>query len=124
LQSLGDPFSKEEVKFAIQDMPSDKALGPDGFTGASFKSCWDIIKRDLMRVIDSFGNLHAENLHWFNPANVALLPKKDGAEEVDDFRPISLIHGIARIISKMLAIRLAPVMNDLVSNAQSAFIKK
>jgi hypothetical protein len=105
-------------------MPSDKAPWPDGFTRAFFKSCWDIIKGDLMRVIGSFENLHGENLHWLNSANVALLPKKDGAEEVADFRPINLIHGIARIISKMLAIRLAPFMNDLVSNAQSAFIKK
>jgi hypothetical protein len=52
------------------------------------------------------------------------LPKKDGAEEISDFRPISLIHGIAKIISKMLALRLGPFMNELVSNAQSAFIKK
>jgi hypothetical protein len=52
------------------------------------------------------------------------LPKKDGAEEVGDFRPISLIHAIAKIISKMLAIRLGPFMSELVSNAQSAFIKK
>jgi hypothetical protein len=77
-----------------------------------------------MRVIHLFGNLHAENLHWLNSANVALLPNKDGAEEVADFWSISLIHRIARIMSKLLAIRLAPFMNKLVSNAQSAFIKK
>jgi hypothetical protein len=52
------------------------------------------------------------------------LPKKDGAEEISDFRPISLIHGIAKIIAKMLSLRLAPHMDDLVSKAQSAFIKK
>jgi hypothetical protein len=52
------------------------------------------------------------------------LPKKEGAEEVVDFRPISLIQVIAKIIAKMLAIRVAPFMNELVSNAQSAFIKK
>jgi mannosylglycoprotein endo-beta-mannosidase len=53
-----------------------------------------------------------------------LIPKKEGAEEVSDFRPISLIHTIAKIIAKLLALRLAPFMNELVSNAQSAFIKK
>jgi hypothetical protein len=77
-----------------------------------------------MRVIHLFANLHAENLHWLNSANVAFLPKKDGAKEVADLWPISLIHMIARIIYKMVAIWLAPYMNDLVSNAQSAFIKK
>jgi mannosylglycoprotein endo-beta-mannosidase len=77
-----------------------------------------------MAVVQLFGNLHAENFHWLNSANIVLLPKKDGAEEITDFRPISLIHTIAKIIAKMLALRLAPHMDDLVSHAQSAFIKK
>jgi mannosylglycoprotein endo-beta-mannosidase len=68
--------------------------------------------------------LHTSNLHWLNSANIALIPKKEGAEEVTDFRPISLIHAIAKLTSKMMATRLAPHMNKLVSNAQSAFIKK
>jgi PIN domain nuclease of toxin-antitoxin system len=65
-----------------------------------------------------------ENFHWLNSANIALLPKKDGAEEVSDYRPISLIHAIAKIVAKLLANRLGPHMDELVSNAQSAFIKK
>jgi hypothetical protein len=64
------------------------------------------------------------NFHWLNSANIALLPKKEGAEDVVDFRPISLIHAIAKIIVKVLALRLGPYMNELVSNAQGAFIKK
>ena len=40
-----------------------------------------------------------------------------------DFRPISLIHAVAKIISKMMASWLARLMNEIVSNAQSAFIK-
>jgi mannosylglycoprotein endo-beta-mannosidase len=105
-------------------MPSDKAPGPDGFTGVFFKRCWSIIKGDIMKVIKHFRELHVHNFHWLNSANVALLPKKDGAEEISDFRAISLIHAIAKIIAKMLALRVAPFMNELVSNAQSAFIKK
>jgi len=53
-----------------------------------------------------------------------LIPKKDGADSVSDFRPISLIHSFAKIIAKVLAMRLAPHMNSLVSKSQSAFIKK
>jgi hypothetical protein len=77
-----------------------------------------------MRVILLFRDLHAKKFHWLNSANIALLPKKDGAEDVADYRPISLIHAIAKIIAKMLALRISPLMNNLVSNAQSAFIKK
>lgn len=77
-----------------------------------------------MAVVQLFGNLHLENLHWLNTANIVLIPKKEGAEEISNFRPISLIHAIAKIIAKMLAMRLAPFMNSLASIAQSAFIKK
>lgn len=101
LSHLGDPITEEEVKVAILALPSDKAPGLDGFTGKFFKECWDIIKDDLMLAINHFSNLHTENLHWLNSANIGLIPKKDGAEDI----------------------RLTPHMNDIVSIAQSAFIK-
>jgi hypothetical protein len=124
LQGLGEPITEDEVKVAIAQMPGDKAPGPDGFTGSFFKRCWETIKGDVMAVVHLFGNLHVENFHWLNSANIALLPKKEGAEEISDYRPISLIHAIAKILSKTLANRLGPLMDELVSNAQSAFIKK
>jgi hypothetical protein len=55
---------------------------------------------------------------------MVLLPKKLDAETLRDFRPISLTHSIAKLLSKLLANRLAPFLNELVSRQQSAFIKK
>jgi hypothetical protein len=96
LESMDVPFLEEEVCVAINQMPNDKAPGPDGFTGIFFKKCWGIVKYDVMRAIESFGDLHVQGFHWLNSANIALLPKKEGAEEVADFTPISLIHAIAK----------------------------
>jgi mannosylglycoprotein endo-beta-mannosidase len=76
-----------------------------------------------MAAINLFSSLHAENFHWLNSANIVLLPKKEGAEDISEYRPISLIHTVAKIIAKMMASRLAPKMNDLISHSQSAFIK-
>lgn len=73
-----------------------------------------------MRAIHCFDNLHSANLTWLNSANVELLPKKEGAEGITDYRPISLMHVVRTIIVKVLANRLGP----LISNAQSAFIKR
>ena len=39
LTTLGEPFSEQEVHRAIKEMPTDKASGPDGFTGIFFKVC-------------------------------------------------------------------------------------
>ena len=63
---------------------------------------------DIMASLNSFHSLRCEDLNLLNSASVVLVPKKDGAETVQDFRPISLIHAFAKIISKILTIRLAP----------------
>jgi mannosylglycoprotein endo-beta-mannosidase len=77
-----------------------------------------------MAAVQAFYDLCCHDLNLLNKANIILLPKKDGAENVRDFRPISLIHAIAKIFTKVLALRLAPLMGQLISTSQSAFIKK
>ena len=51
------------------------------------------------------------------------MPKKADAKAVGDYRPISLVHSFAKLVSKLMANRLRPKMEFLVSNNQSAFIK-
>ena len=68
--------------------------------------------------------MNAQHLSLLNSANIILIPKKLDAKHVGDYRPISLIHSFAKIFSKLLANRLAPHLNRLVSNCQSAFIKR
>jgi hypothetical protein len=41
LSHLEDEFSVDEVRAAINDMPSDKAPGPDGYIGIFYKTTWD-----------------------------------------------------------------------------------
>ena len=124
LTELEAPFSEEEVETTIKSMSSDKAPGPDGFTGAFFKGCWEIIKDDVMAAMHSLFHLNDQSFELLNSVSIILLPKKADALKVSDFRPISLIHSIPKIFSKLLANRLAPHLNSLVSNCQSAFIKK
>jgi hypothetical protein len=45
------------------------------------------------------------------------------AMEVKDYRPISLVHSFAKIVTKILVNRLAPKLSNLVSVNQSAFVK-
>jgi retron-type reverse transcriptase len=124
LEDLGLPFSEDEVKEALEDMHADKAPGPYiKISIAFFRSCWDVVKADLMAVINAFSELLASNFHIINTANVVLLPKKDGAESISDFRPISLIHVVPKIVAKAMARRLSPKMNAIVSRSQTAFIK-
>ena len=52
-----------------------------------------------------------------------MVPKVEGADQVKDFRPISLVHRFAKLVTKILANRLGKKLNNMVSPIQSAFIK-
>lgn len=123
LSSLDAPFTEEEVWATIRDMPSDKSPGPDGFTGRFYKSCWNIIIGDLLMALDAIYRGHVFKFRLLNTAFITLLPKKPDAIQIKDFRPISLIHSFAKLVTKVLANRLAPVLSSLISTNQSAFVR-
>jgi hypothetical protein len=52
-----------------------------------------------------------------------MLPKKENPLDIQEYRPISLIHGFSKILTKLLAARLAPLLPMLISQAQCAFVK-
>jgi hypothetical protein len=74
-------FSLEEVE-NTKSMPSDKAQRPDGFTGAFFKACWEIIKDDIMAAINSLFTMNTQGFECLNSACIVLLPKKADATRV------------------------------------------
>lgn len=54
---------------------------------------------------------------------MVLLKKKSEAQEIKDYRPISLMHSFGKLVAKCLAWRLALVLNEPVHPSQSAFIQ-
>ncbi|KAK6780580.1 hypothetical protein RDI58_022764 [Solanum bulbocastanum] len=119
---LQRPFSEEEVLNIIKQCDGDKAPGPDGLTMSFFEVCWDTVKEDLLGTIHNF---HQKELFEksFDATFIALIPKKAGAEELKDFRPISLIGSVYKILSKLITERLKSVMGTLVNDHQMAFLK-
>jgi len=115
-------FEEEEVKKVVSAMNGDKAPGPDGFSMAFFQAWRDVVRVDIMKVFDEF---HARGLFEksLNASFISLILKVPGANSIKDFRPISLVGGIYKIIAKVLANRLKSVLEKVISKSQSAFIK-
>ena len=105
----------------VKDMAGDKSPGPDGFSMAFFQKCWDIVKDDVMAALHEF-HAHGNFEKSINATFIALIPKKPGALECKDFRPINLVSGMYKIIAKVLANRLTLVLGKVVSVTQNAFI--
>jgi hypothetical protein len=120
--SLILPFGEDEVLEAVRCMSGDKAPGPDGFTMAFYQACWGVVKTDVMRVMHYF-HQYGTFAKSLNATFVVLIPKKAGAIQMKDFRPISLVGSMYKIISKVLANRLKGVLGGLLSQSQNAFIQ-
>ena len=58
-----------------------------------------------------------------NATFLSLIPKKVNAVEVKDFRPISLVGSMYKILAKVLANRLSVVLATVISPSQNAFIQ-
>jgi hypothetical protein len=97
------------VARVVSDLNGDKAPGPDGFTLAFYQSCWDVIKEDVLLMFNEFAN-YGRFVRSLNASFIVLIPKKTGAVELQDFRPISLVGGIYKILVKVLANRLKCVL--------------
>lgn len=87
-----------------------------------FTQRWEVVKTEVAATAQNFYEQGVSEKS-FNATFVALLPKKVGAKELKDFRPISLIGSFYKIIAKILTKRLKKVMNKLVGTQQIAFIK-
>ena len=120
--NLEMPFREEEIFMAINEMDGDKAPGPDGFSMAFWQASWHFVKGEI---IDMFRDFHADEtfIKSLNATFLVLIPKKGDAEDLKDFRPISLLRSLYKILAKVLANHLKRVVGKVVSEAQNAFVE-
>nr|GEX93911.1 RNA-directed DNA polymerase, eukaryota [Tanacetum cinerariifolium] len=103
----------EEIKRVVWDCGIDKSPGPDGFTFGFYRRYWDIIKKDVADAVTFFfisGNFPKCG----NSCFIALILKMQDAKVVKDYRPISLIGSLYKIIAKILANRLVGVFGEFI----------
>ncbi|KAK9268085.1 hypothetical protein L1049_010524 [Liquidambar formosana] len=82
---------------------------------------WEVVKGDVLGALNQFFH----DCRWersINATFLVLIPKKGDAVELKDFRPISLVEAIYKILAKLLAIRLSRVVNKVVGLFQNTFV--
>ncbi|MCH97378.1 RNA-directed DNA polymerase (Reverse transcriptase), partial [Trifolium medium] len=114
--------SVAEIHNAVFSMNKNGAPGPDGFGAFFFQTYWEIIKGDVCNAVLEFFNTN-----WLMPSynsnTVVLIPKTNDADTMGQFRPIAMANFKFKIISKILADRLAVILPDIISKEQRGFIK-
>eukprot|EP00253_Pinus_taeda_P029501 PITA_29501 len=81
-----------------------------------------VTKRKSMRLLED-SKRNRTILEALNTSFISLIPKQDFALNPDKFRPITLCNAVYKIISKILASRLKPLLPSLISGEQSSYVE-
>jgi hypothetical protein len=121
-RALYEPVSEKELKLVLNLFKREKSPGPDGWTVEFYLHFFDLIKDDLLNVVEDV-RISGRLAGSLNSTFLALIPKINNPQNFGDFRPISLCNLVYKIISKVLAIRIKPVLSKTLSAEQFGFLE-
>jgi len=120
-EKLFAPVTSGELEGTLKWFKKDKSPGPDGWTIEFYLAFYEILGQDLLKVVEcrTTGSLY----HAINLTFSALIPKSDSPSSFDDYRPISLCNYIYKIIFKIIANRLRPILSRHIAPQQFSFLE-
>ena len=113
---LAKPYLMEKVEFAIKEIAPLKAPGLDGMPPLFYQPYWSEVGMDISQAVLSSLN-SGSLLKSINHTFITIIPKVQNPERVTNFRPTSLCNVIYKIVSKVIANRLKPFLNSVISEA-------
>lgn len=119
--NLCKPFMDEEIGNALFQIGPLKAPKPDGFPARFFQKNWGLIKEDVISAVKQFFEEGCMP-EGVNDTAIVLILNVQHPETLKEYRPISLCNVIYKVVSKSLVNRLQLLLDDIISESQSAFI--
>lgn len=114
--------SPEEIQKLLFKLNPNKAPGPDGLTSDFYKSSWSFLGVEVLSSITHFFQYSFMPVST-NSTILALVPKRPGASVISDFRPISCLNTLYKVIARLLVRRIKPILPELIVLNQTAFVK-
>eukprot|EP00798_Chlamydomonas_sp_ICE-L_P011813 gene11813-biopygen720 len=110
-----------ECRIAIRQSPPGKSPGPDGIPIELYRTFADCFTPLLCRLYSAMGTKRLLPPEFLE-GSLIILGKGGDKLDAGNYRPITLVNTDYRILAKVLANRLGPVMNRIISPEQSAFL--
>ena len=117
---LDRPLSLDELDKSINNCNLKSAAGQDGFSNIVKKKCWPLLRRPLLKYANCCYN-KGELTSNFRSACIRLIPKKGTCSSIKNWRPISLLSNLYKILSRALNARLDKIVNRICSRSQKSF---
>lgn len=115
-------FSEEETESCLRECNGYKAPGTDNFNFEFFHTFRTLLKDDILSLFNDFHRA-GRFAKFLNSTFLVLIPKMASAKNIKDFRPISLVRSLYKLISEVLANRLSKVLHLIIDDCRHVFIK-
>jgi hypothetical protein len=117
------PLTIQELDNALNKLNVKSAGGLDGIPTQFIKKFWLFLRQPLLKYAHhAFGTSTLSQS--FNSAGIKLIPKKGDLTKIKNWRPISLLNVIFKIISKAIDTRLQKITEIVLSRGQKGFTNK
>ncbi|VFQ66933.1 unnamed protein product [Cuscuta campestris] len=113
---------EEEIRAAVWSLDLGSAPGPDGFNGTFYRTCWNIIKTDVISATQEFFT-GVPIPKVYGSTFITLIPKNEKPRVFGDFRPIFLSTFMSKINTRILANRIQAILPKIISDEQTGFQK-
>jgi hypothetical protein len=121
-EGLVGSLSVEEVAKAIRALPKGKAPGHDGIPMEFFHECENEIAPDLHQAFSALLK-EGETSEFINKGIITLIPKSGDHARLNNWRLITLLGSIYKILAKLLAGRLQAVLPNIIRQNQTGFVE-
>lgn len=119
--TLQAPCIIHEISKVVFSFSPLKAPGPDGLHPLFFQKYWDITKSSVYSIILNIMET-AIAPPDLNQTYIALIPNKDNVDTISQYRPISLCNTVYKILTKVMANRIKPFLDSIISPMRAAFL--
>ena len=115
-------ISLDEITKAIFNMKHNKSPGLSGISIEFYQTFWNKIKYLVLNSMNE-GSIKGEQSPLQKQGVISLLYKKGNPENLENWRPISLLNTDYKIITRVLATRLQKLLPKIISMDQQGYLK-
>ena len=117
----GGGASEEEIKAALWSLKPFKAPRLDGLHAGFFQNFWHIVGNSVIEEVQKIF-VDRRVPEALNSTHLALIPKIQGPETLENYRLINLCNTVYKVVTKIIVARLWPYLDKLISPMQTAFV--
>lgn len=112
--SLDRPCTLHEVSTALKSFSKDKSPGPNGWIVEFYLHFFDLIGLELLELVEDT-NIKGKVIGALNSTFLTLIRKIVSRTTFGDYMPIALCNLCYKLISKIIATRIKPILSGFIS---------